>query len=491
MERKSEASSLRVRWSGQLRSKPHLVLEKKTVEKSGGSSELRIAIKEKYILPFVKGEYKMEKTVAKMERQGQPAETIETFKTTAAKLDEFIQEHKLSPVLRANYTRTAFQKPGDDRVRIAIDSDVAFIREDTLDSSRPCRDRDDWHRTDIDDNNMTYPFKNIREGEVSKFPYSILEIKLKGDGRKRPAWLEDLMTSHLVHAAPRFSKFVHGVACLFDDYVNTMPAWMSDLDGDIRMDPRKAFEEEAQRQAERAKDDQVVGSYLGTKVSSYRPSRSSPVMQSYMSDRLGAESPAVAQSPWREGGGEGTGGDESGESSESAAALARGRNYGTISSILPSFSIRSYAFARRGHEDVMPEGVVRPLEWIKNRGELKIEPKVWLANERTFLKWQHISILLGSLAVALFASAGEGSLGQSMGVFYVVVAAFANWWGHRMLSVRRKMIMERSGRDFDNMLGPILVSALLVIGLVLNLGLQVCFLRTPWALLVPKPNIAL
>ena len=467
VDRKSTASSLRVRWHGQLKSRPNLCLELKTVDESGSSSEVRMPIKEKYILPFLNGEYKMEKTIAKMERQGQPAEAIERFQKTVDKLHEFIQKHKVAPLLRANYARTAFQKPGDDRVRISIDSDVAFIREDTLDATRPCRDRGEWHRTDIDDNGMTYPFKNIREGEVSKFPYSILEVKIKGDGRKRPAWVEDLMASHLVHAAPRFSKFVHGVACLFDDYVNTMPFWMSDLDVDIRKDPREAFEEEAQRQAEKAKDDQVVGSYLGTKVGSYRPSKSSPVTQSYLSERLSGEAPVD------NGGEPDVEGDEVGESSEEGTQQSR--NYGTISSILPSFSLKRYALARRGRSEALPEGVVRPREWIKNRGELKVEPKVWLANERTFLKWQHISILLGSLAVALYTAAGEGSAGKGVGLFYVLVAAFANWWGHRMLRVRRTMILERSGKDFDNMVGPILVSGALVVGLMVNLGFKVCF----------------
>ena len=288
VDRKSAASSLRVRWHGQLNSKPTLALEMKTVDESGGSTEVRMPIKDKYIMPFLKGEYKMEKTITKMERQGRPAEAIEEFKNTVEKLHVFIREHDVAPMLRANYVRMAFQKPGDDRVRISIDSDVAFIREDTLDT-RPCRGRDEWHRSDIDDNGMTYPFKNIREGEVSKFPYAILEIKMRGSKQKRPAWIEELMASHLVHAAPRFSKFLQGVACLFDDYVNTMPFWVSDLDVDIRKDPQAAFEEDQQRQAEKAKDDQVVGSFLGTKVSSYRPSKSSPVTQSYLAQRLDAE----------------------------------------------------------------------------------------------------------------------------------------------------------------------------------------------------------
>lgn len=463
IDRKSTASSLRLRWYGKLNSKPTIILEKKTVDDQNGNTELRMSIKEKYILPFLKGEYNMEKTIAKMERQGQPAEAVEAFKKTADQLHDFIQEHGVSPIMRANYVRTAFQKPGDDRVRISIDSDVAFIREDTLDDSRPCRNRDEWHRTDIDDSGMTYPFKNVREGEVSKFPYSILEIKIKGDGaRKKPAWVEELMASHLVHPAPRFSKFLHGVASLFDDYVNSFPIWMSDLNTDIRKDPRKAFEEDVQRRAEKAEDEQVVGSYLGTKVSSYRPAQSSPVTQSYLSERLGSETRT-----------EETLG--AGQEAEGEGEPSQPKNYGTLSSILPSFSLKRYSLARRGEEEPLPQGVVEPQVWIKNKGELKIEPKVWLANERTFLKWQHISILLGSLAVALYTASAAGTVARSMGVFYIFVAIFANVWAQKMLRVRRKMIVERSGKDFDNMVGPMVVSVALVVGLILNLSLQVRF----------------
>jgi uncharacterized membrane protein YidH (DUF202 family) len=111
---------------------------------------------------------------------------------------------------------------------------------------------------------------------------------------------------------------------------------------------------------------------------------------------------------------------------------------------------------------------------MKNAGELKIEPKVWLANERTFLKWQHICILLGGLAVGLYSAAGMNRLAQIMGVAYILIAAFAGIWGYGMLRIRRRMISQRSGKDFDNMIGPIIVSAALIVALILNFVLQVC-----------------
>lgn len=228
-----EASSLRVRWYGQLSANPELVIEHKIIHDTGSMEEKRFPIKEKYIQPFIKGNYAMEKSVQKMERQGQPEARITTFKSTVKDVQAFINEHDLQPVLHANYTRTAFQKPLDDKVRISIDTNVAFIREDAFDADRPCRDPDTWHRTDVDNSSMAYPFPHVNRGEISLFPHAILEIKVREDGVKsQPKWIEDLMASHLVHKAPGFSKFVHGVAALFEDHVNSLPFWISEVETD-------------------------------------------------------------------------------------------------------------------------------------------------------------------------------------------------------------------------------------------------------------------
>jgi SPX domain protein involved in polyphosphate accumulation/uncharacterized membrane protein YidH (DUF202 family) len=476
VESEVEAASLRLRWYGQLSAQPELFLEQKIIHENSVSEERKLPIKEKYIKPFLAGEYHLEKTVQKMDRQGQSKSAIESLEGSIAEIQQFVQKQKLEPVLRANYMRTAFQKPADDRVRISIDTDVAFIREDALDKDRPCRDPNEWHRTDIDRSNMTYPFSNINQSELSRFPYAILEIKLKEDGsRKAPHWIEDLMASHLVHPAPRFSKFVHGVASLFEDYVNRLPFWLSDLETDIRKDPQTAFEQEEKRKAARAENEQIVGSFLGTKISSFKPSKSSPVSKSFLADKVAAEGRSGASHLSRSAGQSGLPNvNESLEDEQDGAGEGEGTgNYGTLSSILPAFSLSRYSKAKRERERTLPAGVVEPSEWIKNAGPLKIEPKVWLANERTFLKWQHISILLGGLAVGLYSAAGKNRLAAAMGATYVLIAAFAGAWGYFMMQKRRTMVVQRSGRDFDNMVGPMVVSVALMVALVVNFVIAV------------------
>jgi uncharacterized membrane protein YidH (DUF202 family) len=469
VDRKS-ASSVRIRWYGQLNKSPELVIEKKMIHDNGTSEEKKIPIKEKYIESFITGQYNMEKSIAKMERQGQPEAKIEEFKNTVSDIQKFILDNDLQPVLRANYTRTAFQKPLDDKVRISIDTSIAFIREDAIDQDRPFRNPDTWHRMDIDNNSMVYPFPHLRQGEINRFPFAVLEIKVKEDGAKaHPQWVEDLMASHLVHKAPRFSKFVHGVASLFEDNVNNLPFWLSDLETDIRKDPQVAFEEEEERKAKRAENEQVVGSFLGTpKVgatsASYKAAVSSPIAKSYMQERMAAEERAGKRSDF-------------GKSSNSLVAQEGGGSgseggYGTMSSIFPSFSLSRYAKSRRERQVVLPPGVTKPTLLIKDSGPLQVEPKVWLANERTFLKWQHICILIGTLAVALYNAAGQNNIAKAFGFTYLAIAVFAGGWGVAMHRYRRELIVARSGKHFDNMTGPMVVSIAMIVALVLNFYFQ-------------------
>lgn len=467
VNRQSEATSLRLRWYGQLATRPEIFVEEKTVDNKGGSQDLKFSIKDKYVKSFVDGDYKTEKAVQKMKRQNLAAEKIEEFEQTVSTIQKYVKEKKLGPVLRANYVRTAFQKPADDRIRIAIDTDVAFIREDTLDSSRPCRDPNEWHRLDVDDSEMTYPFKKMNQSEVNRFPYALLEIKVKEDGlRKRPTWIEDLMVSHLVHPTPRFSKFVHGIAVLFEDYVNNLPFWLSDLENDIRKDPQKTFEEEEQRRAQRHEDVMAVGSLIGAgaKSGSYKPTQSSPMSKSYLADRMSKDS--ISQTLNKRTSLPANGEENGGSSGQRQEEQER--SYGTLSSVIPGFSLSKYSRAKRASQQPLPEGVVAPKEWIKNMGELKVEPKVWLANERTFLKWQHICILQGGLAVGLYTAAGENTIASIIGLLFVLIALFAGVWGYSMLRIRRTMILERSGKDFDNMIGPMIISVSLMIVLILN-----------------------
>jgi SPX domain protein involved in polyphosphate accumulation len=478
VDKADEATSLRLRWSGQLSDGPEIYMEKKVVRKSADSKEIRISIKEKYIQPFLKGEYKMEKQIHKLEeRLGPDSEEVKAFKSNVEEIQAFVKDNKLEPMLRASYTRTAFQIPGDSRIRISLDTDLALIREDALDASRPCRDPEEWHRLDIDQNQLEYPFSSIKKGEISRFPFAILEIKVKDTKATRNnTWLADLMNSHLVKEAPQFSKFAHGVAQLFEDSVNSFPFWLKDLESDIRRDPETAFQEEQQKQAKKAEDEFAVGSFLpGSKLSS-SPAFKAKVGSPYkfqddkkIGSRLDA-SPSQVNNTVEEH-------DSDEDGVQANGAKTTDSSAGGFRSFLPAFSNSRYAQRHRQRnawkDAALPPGVKDPGKWIKDSAPVRVEAKVWLANQRTFIKWQHIAVLLASLSLGLYNAAGvENNIARVLAVVYTAFAVFAGAWGWGVYMWRSKLITERSGRDFDNMIGPFIVSVGLAAALCLNFGFK-------------------
>ncbi|EME48043.1 hypothetical protein DOTSEDRAFT_167584 [Dothistroma septosporum NZE10] len=488
---KNAGSSLRVRWYGQLNAKPQIWVEKKTVSEDNTSSEDRFTMKDKYVQRYINDDYHMEKQIQKLEdRAGAESNEAKSFRSSAKEIQAFITKYELQPVVRANYTRTAFQVPGDDRVRISLDTDLAFLREDAIDSDRPCRDPETWHRTDIDNSELEYPFSSIRRGEISRFPFAVLEIKLHSMPGKRSAeWIQDLMNSHLLKGSPKFSKFVHGVAQLFEDYVNTFPFWLSEMETDIRREPQQAFEEEqAKRQKERD-DEFAVGSLLRTS-STFSPSQkpggvlspvgspsvpSTSVQRSPASQRKdAAQTPRQHQATAEPTQMQDTAGEpDDDDTGTHAHGAERDRTPGGLKSLFPTFSTSKYGTFKRGNRTRLPPGVVEPKNWIKDQGTNKVEGKVWLANQRTFIKWQHVSILLASLSLGLFNAAGpNNTVGKVLGIVYTMIAIFAAAWGYFTYMWRANLIQRRSGKDFDAVAGPVIVCIGLIVALVLNFAFK-------------------
>lgn len=491
-----EAASLRLRWYGQLSQKPDITIERKTLKggaaenDSEGAIEERIAIKEKYVKDFINGTYSMEKSIQKMKDRSSKSEDVNRYEVLVESMQNFIKDKGLEPMMRAVYTRTAFQIPGDDRIRVSLDTDLALIREDSLDLERPCRDPDDWHRRDIDDAEMEYPFKTLRKGEISRFPYALLEIKVLDSalhGRSKE-WVSDLMNSHLLKEAPRFSKFAHGVAVLFEDNVNSLPFWLGDLDKDIRQDPKQAWAAEQEKVKKQIEDETIVGSFkpgardFGGRANSPRNPIGSLVGQT--PPTIDRRFPMIA--PQGEGrtkavqeeDDEGEGSERTDSADEETDDEDKPTAMVTVSglrNLFPTFSTSRYGRAHRDRAAVkLPPGVQKPGTLIMHSGPVQVEAKVWLANQRTFLKWQHVSILLASLSIGLYNAAGAHNyIARWLALVYTAIAVFAAGWGYGMYMWRSRLIRERSGKDFDNATGPVVVCVALAVALGLNFAFQV------------------
>jgi hypothetical protein len=115
-------------------------------------------------------------------------------------------------------------------VRISLDTELSLIREDLFDGTP--RAGENWRRTDI---GIDYPFNQLPETDICRFPYAVLEVKLQTQlGQDPPRWVRELVSSHLVEAVPKFSKFIHGAATLLYNRVELLPFWYVQMSTDIR-----------------------------------------------------------------------------------------------------------------------------------------------------------------------------------------------------------------------------------------------------------------
>jgi SPX domain protein involved in polyphosphate accumulation len=187
-----------------LSDKPEINFEKKTVRESGDSEEIRFPIKEKYVQSFIKGDYQMEKSVQKLQgRQGKGSGAVEQFEKTVDEIRNFIREKSATGSESELYAHR-FQIPGDDMVRISLDTELALIREDCLIPKDLAGTRKNGIGQILTRLKWKIPFGHKERRDLA-LSYAMLEIKVRDGARKRTTeWVADLMSSHLVKEAPRF-----------------------------------------------------------------------------------------------------------------------------------------------------------------------------------------------------------------------------------------------------------------------------------------------
>lgn len=234
------AEAIRLRWYGGMDTETIFVERKTHREDWTGekSVKARFSLKEKNVNAFLNGKMTVESVFEKMRREGKKSEKeIADLEQLAREIQYRVITRQLVPVTRSFYNRTAFQLPGDARVRISLDTELTMIREDNLDGRERCGKS--WRRMDI---GIDYPFSQLPSEDVERFPYAVLEVKLQTQaGQEPPEWVRELVSSHLVEAVPKFSKFIHGTATMFPTRIHLLPFWMPQMDVDIRKPVSRRF----------------------------------------------------------------------------------------------------------------------------------------------------------------------------------------------------------------------------------------------------------
>lgn len=458
--RKDEgAEAHRLRWYGGMASDT-IFLERKTHREdwTGEKSvKARFALKERHVNDFLHGKYTVEQAFAKMYKEGKKSvKEIQNLEALATEIQYTMLKKKLRPVVRTFYNRTAFQLPGDARVRISLDTELTMIREDNFDGVD--RTHGNWRRTDI---GVDWPFKQVADKDICRFPYAVLEVKLQTQlGQEPPEWIRELVGSHLVESVPKFSKFLHGVSTLLYDKVDSIPFWLPQMNIDIKSPPKP------------------------TNLNITRPNRSEDDYDvddeddSAMIDAMQAPGNSL---DLEEIAAQGYGSIENSEGqgnantvpSENALYYQR-KIRSARNPLMKQFYQIMAAFDHYLYGDQIskvPAGTVFDTKVKAPPGKtiyvpVRVEPKVYFATERTFLSWLSIAILLFGVSTTLLTYGTATTMIASIGFFITSLATIV----HSVVTYAKRVVYIRLKRavDYEDRLAPPTICVLLTLSILFS-----------------------
>ncbi|CAK7201658.1 GTPase regulator Nrf1 [Sporothrix eucalyptigena] len=103
----------------------------------------------------------------------------------------------------------------------------------------------------------------------------------------------------------------------------------------------------------------------------------------------------------------------------------------------------------------------------------RVEPKVFFANERTFLSWMNFTVILGALAIGMLNFGDRPAfisafLFTGVALVTMLYALFTYHW-------RAKSIRRRGQAGFDDRFGPTFLAIILVLAIVVNFVLRIVY----------------
>ena len=120
------------------------------------------------------------------------------------------------------------------------------------------------------------------------------------------------------------------------------------------------------------------------------------------------------------------------------------RIFDTIASNSPS---ASRVTSHKNDPVLLPPGVHIPR---KIPTPVRVEPKVFFANERTYFSWMTFAVLLGSFSVALFNTGDK--IGKIAGLMYTLISLSTLIYGCGLYYRRHELIMARASGPYGKYL---------------------------------------
>ena len=104
----------------------------------------------------------------------------------------------------------------------------------------------------------------------------------------------------------------------------------------------------------------------------------------------------------------------------------------------------------------------------------RIDPKVFFANERTFLAWMHLSVTLAgaSIAILVFAENDGNPFSQLYGIIWLPVAIAFIVHSMYQYAHRVAMLSSRHPGPYDDTTGPPMLGIMLLMSILAHFGLK-------------------
>eukprot|EP00531_Pseudo-nitzschia_arenysensis_P020290 CAMPEP_0116146126 /NCGR_PEP_ID=MMETSP0329-20121206/16995_1 /TAXON_ID=697910 /ORGANISM="Pseudo-nitzschia arenysensis, Strain B593" /LENGTH=722 /DNA_ID=CAMNT_0003641847 /DNA_START=157 /DNA_END=2325 /DNA_ORIENTATION=+ len=449
LDKSPGAIALRLRWYGN--GNPKLVFVERKTHNDKWTGEVsvkeRFTVDESEVHQVLTNTYPIEEKKQAMLKKGKSQAECDEWETLVREITQVCVSKQLVPTVRTQCMRAAFQIPFDATVRISLDTNLCMISE----RGYELNEMKTWYRN---------PEWILQPNEITRFPHAVLEIKLelKGGDMTPPKWVSDLQNSGLIYECHKYSKYCHGSAVLLPEDVRSVPYWIDDVT--LR--------------------DSVVASG-GDRILVNEGEEPAPGANAVYDHLL----------PF---------GDQNNDRSQTAvgrthvsvaASVGITKDQATTKNLATGFNLYGSTNENKVPEDYFDEdeldddeeegfcGWAFPFCSRYNRyadaivaptSIQKIEPKLFFANERTFLHWLHYAVVLSSIASAVL------SLSENPG------EEWRQWYAMAMLPIslafcvyalhvflwRQDQIKNRIPARWDDPMGPLMLGSLVVVTLLVN-----------------------
>lgn len=330
------------------------------------------------------GTYPIEQKREEMLAKGKSQKEVDEWEKLVREILQVCVSKQLVPTCRTQCMRTAFQIPFDATVRISLDTNLCMISE----RGYNLQDMKVWHRD---------PSWVLQPNEITRFPHAVLEVKLQltGGNMTPPSWVTELQNSGLLYECHKYSKYVHGCCVLLPEDVRFVPYWVDDAslrDSIVASGGKRILAEEDDGQGPGANQiyshllpfGDTVNNRVDTAVG--RTAASALASKGLIGEKESHGGPGLFNDDYKE--------DE-----------------GYMEEDEDNCCSWMFPFCSKNNNYTM--AVVAPTSIQK------IEPKVFFANERTYLHWLHHAVILSSIAASILAFSSES--GARWGEFYALI----------------------------------------------------------------------